>query len=283
MPYTFCGIRCMYEVIIGCEEEVNLRIVRFAAQGKIGYGILENDIIRCFRGSPFASFKGSGNLEKPDGSTCRLDEVSLLAPCVPSKIVALGLNYRRHAEETKMPLPSVPLIFLKPSTAVIGTDDKIVLPRDSRRVDYEGELGIVIGRKMKDVPRDGVNDYILGYTCVNDVSERHVQKADVQWTRAKGYDTFAPIGPWIETEVNPDDLKVETYLNGELRQSARTSELIFGVAELLSFISSAMTLLPGDIIATGTPSGIGRMNSGDVVEVKIEGIGTLRNFVVAQG
>jgi len=259
-----------------------LRIVRFAVKGKVKYGILESDSLKCFRGSPFARFTGSLDSIRFDGDTFLLKDVLLLAPCVPSKIVALGLNYRQHAEETKMSLPSIPLIFLKPSTAVIGPDDNIVLPRDSSRVDYEGELGIVVGRKAKDVPKDRVRDYILGHTCVNDVSERHVQKTDGQWTRAKGYDTFAPIGPWIETEVNPDDLKLETYLNGELRQSARTSELIFEVAELVSFISGVMTLLPGDIIATGTPSGIGRMSPGDIVEVKIEGIGTLRNFVVAQ-
>jgi 2-keto-4-pentenoate hydratase/2-oxohepta-3-ene-1,7-dioic acid hydratase in catechol pathway len=174
----------------------------------------------------------------------------------------------------------VPLIFLKPSTAVIGPDDEIILPKLSKRVDYEGELGVVIGRKAKDVPQDRAKDYVLGYTCVNDVSERYAQKEDGQWTRAKGYDTFAPIGPWVETDVVPDDLRVETYLNGELRQSARTGDLIFSVAELISFISGVMTLLPGDIIATGTPSGIGRMNPGDIVEVRIEGIGTLRNFVV---
>jgi 2-keto-4-pentenoate hydratase/2-oxohepta-3-ene-1,7-dioic acid hydratase in catechol pathway len=261
-----------------------LRIVRFAAQGKIKYGVLEGDnTIRCFRGSPFAGFKGLVSTFKFEGSTYRLDEVKLLAPCIPSKIVALGLNYRRHAEETKMALPSVPLIFLKPSTAVIGPDDEIVLPRGLGRVDYEGELGVVIGRKAKDVPRDRVKGYILGYACVNDVTERHIQKADGQWTRAKGYDTFAPIGPWIETDVDPNDLKLETCLNGEIRQSSRTSDLVFGVAEVVSFISGVMTLLPGDIIATGTPSGIGRMSPGDVVEVSIEGIGTLRNFVAAQG
>ena len=260
-----------------------MRIVRFAAQGKIKYGILDGDIIKGFRGSPFAGFRSSAGSFKFDGSTFRLDEVRLLAPSIPSKIVALGLNYRRHAEETKMALPSVPLIFLKPSTAVIGPDDEIILPRGSGRVDYEGELGVVIGRKAKDVSRDRVKDYILGYTCVNDVTERHIQKADGQWTRAKGYDTFAPVGPWIETDVVPDDLKLETSLNGEIRQSSRTSDLIFGVAEVVSFISGVMTLLPGDIIATGTPSGIGRMSPGDVVEVSIEGIGKLRNFVVAQG
>lgn len=206
----------------------------------------------------------------------------LLSPCLPSKIVCLGLNYRSHVEETKLPLPTVPLIFLKPSTAVIGPDDEIVLPRLSRRVDYEGELGMVIGRKAKDVPEDKAREHVIGYTCLNDVSERHNQAEDGQWTRAKGYDTFAPIGPCIETEVDPDNLKLETYLNGELRQSANTSDLIFAVSKLISFVSSVMTLLPGDIIATGTPSGIGRVNPGDVVEVRIEGIGTLRNPVVRQ-
>jgi 2-keto-4-pentenoate hydratase/2-oxohepta-3-ene-1,7-dioic acid hydratase in catechol pathway len=259
-----------------------LRIVRFFAQGRVEYGLLEDKSIRGLRGSPFTYLGSSGRVKFNDSSH-KLNEVRLLAPCVPSKIVALGLNYHQHAEETKMALPSVPLIFLKPSTAVIGPDDEVVLPRDSSRVDYEGELGVVIGRKARNVAKVRANDYILGYTCVNDVTERHVQKADGQWTRAKGYDTFAPIGPWIETEVDPNDLKLETYLNGELRQSARTSELIFGVAELVSFISGVMTLLPSDIIATGTPSGIGKMNPGDVVEVRIEKIGTLKNFVVAQG
>ena len=259
-----------------------MQIVRFAAKGKVKYGRLEGDIIHCFRGSPLAHFKGTGSSFTLDGNTYKLDEVRLLAPCTPSKIVCLGLNYRSHAEETKHPIPSVPLIFLKPSTAVIGPDDEIILPRSSRRVDYEGELGVVIGRKAKDVLQNQAKDYVLGYTCFNDVSERNIQKEDGQWTRAKGFDTFAPIGPWIETEIDPDDLKLETYLNGELRQSTRTSDLIFGVAELVSFISSVMTLLPGDVIASGTPAGIGRMNPGDVVEVRIEKIGSLRNFVVSQ-
>ena len=258
-----------------------MRIVRFVAQGRVKYGILEDKSIRGLRGSPFTYLGSSGRVKFND-SSYKLNDVRLLAPCVPSKIVALGLNYRQHAEETKMPLPSLPLIFLKPSTAVIGPEDEIVLPHDSSRVDYEGELGVVIGRKARNIAKVRANHYILGYTCINDVTERHVQKADGQWTRAKGYDTFAPIGPWIETEVAPDDLKLETYLNGTLRQSARTSELIFGVAELVSFISGVMTLLPGDIIATGTPSGIGKMNAGDVVEVRIEKVGTLRNFVVTR-
>lgn len=259
-----------------------MHIVRFIAQGKTKYGVIEGNTIKGLRGSPFARFRGTGDTFKFDGSSYILDGVKLLAPCAPSKIVCLGLNYRKHAEETGLPIPSLPLIFLKPPSAVIGPDDNIVLPRDYKRVDYEGELGIVIGRRAKDVAKSEAKDYVLGYTCFNDVSERHAQSSDGQWARAKGFDTFAPIGPWVETEVSPDDLKLETYLNGEIRQSARTSDLIFGVAELVSFISGVMTLLPGDVIATGTPSGIGPMKPGDVVEVSIERIGTLRNYVVAQ-
>ena len=259
-----------------------MRIVRFATPGKRKYGVLQGGIISSLRGSRFTHFGSPGYSFRFDGDIYELDKVKLLAPCLPSKIVALGLNYRSHAEETRLPIPSVPLIFLKPSTAVIGPDDKIILPPLSkRRVDYEGELGVVIGKRAKNVPQEKAKEFIIGYTCVNDVSERYAQRDDGQWTRAKGFDTFAPIGPWIETEVDPDDLQIETRLSGETRQSARTSDLIFGVAELLSFISGVMTLLPGDIIATGTPSGIGPMSPGDVVEVEIENIGTLRNLVVA--
>lgn len=259
-----------------------MRIVRFSARGKIRFGKLEGNTIHGFKGNPFTRFNSTITTFSLDGNNYRLDEVNMLAPCLPSKIVCLGLNYRAHAEETKLAIPSVPLIFLKPSTSVIGPEDTIVLPRDAKRVDYEGELGVVIGKKAKDVPAGKARDYVLGYTCVNDVSDRYAQRDDGQWTRAKGYDTFAPIGPWVETDVKPDDLKLETYLNGELKQSARTSDLIFGIPKLVNFISCVMTLLPGDIIATGTPSGIGPMNSGDIVEIKIDGIGTLKNFVEKQ-
>jgi len=261
-----------------------MRIVRFAARGRPKYGVLLGDVIRGLQGSPFAQFKRYGSrITALNGSEYESADVRLLAPCLPSKVVALGLNYRSHAEETSQPVPQVPLIFLKPSTAVVGPEDPIVMPSSAkRRVDYEGELGVVIRKKAKAVPRERSRDYILGYTCVNDVSERYSQRDDVQWTRAKGFDTFAPIGPWIETEVDPGDLKIETRLNGETRQSARTSDLIFSVDELLAFISGVMTLLPGDVIATGTPSGIGRMSPGDVVEVEIEKIGVLRNHVVSQ-
>ena len=260
-----------------------MRIVRFGTKGRARYGVLDGNTIRGLQGSPFASSRVGGDSLSSDGKTYDAGKVKLMAPCTPSKLVCLGVNYRSHAEETGLPLPALPLIFLKPSTAVIGPEEKIVLrPLPKRRVDYEAELGVVMGRRAKDVPKEKVDEYILGYTCVNDVSERYAQRDDGQWTRSKGYDTFAPIGPWIETEISPDDLKIESYLNGEVRQSGRTSDLIFGVAELVSFISGIMTLLPGDVIATGTPSGIGRMNPGDVIEIKIEGIGTLRNFVANQ-
>ena len=259
-----------------------MKILRFVINRAIKYGVLEGGRVKVMQGTPYSYFGKPGGSLRLAESTYKLEEVRLLAPCLPSKIVALGLNYRSHAEETKLQIPSVPLIFLKPSTAVIGPEDKIVYPKVSKRVDYEGELAIVIGRKAKAVDEARAREYILGYTCLNDVSARYEQRDDGQWTRAKSYDTIAPIGPYIETDTSPNDLKLETYLNGELRQSTRTSDLIFPVDMLVSFISSVMTLLPGDVIATGTPSGIGRMKPGDVVEVKIEGIGTLRNYVVEQ-
>jgi 2-keto-4-pentenoate hydratase/2-oxohepta-3-ene-1,7-dioic acid hydratase in catechol pathway len=260
---------------------VSLRIVRFTIGDRPKYGILDGNLVRSLKISPFARRGSAGSRPTLDGQKYRLDKVKLLAPCTPSKVICLGVNYRSHAIETGLAIPPIPLLFLKPPTAVIGPEDKIVLPQlEKRRVDYEAELGVVIGRFAKEVPRERAKDCVLGYTCFNDVSERYAQKSDGQWTRCKGYDTFAPIGPWIETEVDPDDLKVEAYLNGEVRQSARTSDLIFGVAEIISFISGIMTLLPGDVIATGTPSGIGKMRPGDVIEIKIEKIGTLKNYVV---
>ena len=229
---------------------------------------------------PFLCFQNGTAFQK-DGSSYLLSEVKLLSPCLPSKVVCLGLNYRPHAQEVKEALPANPLLFIKPSTAIIGPGDSIILPKSSKRVDFECELAVVIGKTAKQVPETQARSYVLGYTCFNDVTERQMQKDDGQWTRAKSFDTFAPLGPWIETEVDPDDLKLETYLNGEVKQSARTSELIFGISRLISFISGVMTLLPGDVIATGTPAGIGPVQAGDIVEIKIEKIGTLRNRVEA--
>ena len=257
-----------------------MQIVRFNHKSEEKYGVLCDNLISGLTDDPFQCFK-SGSAVKKDGSTYTLSEVKLLPPCLPSKLVCLGLNYRPHAQEFNLALPSEPLLFLKPSTAVIGPEETIILPLGYRRVDYECELAVVIGKTAKQVPENQARDYILGYTCFNDVSERTIQKRDVQWTRAKGFDTFAPMGPWIETELDPDDLKLETYLNGEVKQSARTSEMIFNINHIISFISGVMTLLPGDVIATGTPAGIGPIKPKDIVEIKIEKIGTLRNRVEA--
>lgn len=256
-----------------------MRIVRIQVDKKNKYGVVENNLVNGYRGTPFASLKTGKSNFRPDGTTYRLDIVKLLAPSSPSKIICLGVNYRSHALEFNSNIPTEPLIFLKPPTAVIGPEENIVLPH-KRRIDYECELAMVISKKGKDIIESKAKDYILGYTCFNDISDRGAQKTDVQWTRAKGYDTFAAIGPWIETGVQPENLLVETYLNNKVKQSARTSDLVFGVSKLVSFISKIMTLLPGDIIATGTPAGVGPMKAGDIVQIKIEKIGTLRNYVV---
>ena len=250
-----------------------MKIVRFTAGGKTGYGILHGETIQAIEGKPFRNIKTTDR-------SFRLGEVRLLAPCEPSKLVCVGLNYRKHAEETNMPLPEVPLIFLKPSTSVIGPEENIIYPTITRRVDYEGELGLVMKRKASRVAAEDALDYVLGYTCVNDVTARDIQSSDGQWTRAKGFDTFAPLGPCIETELDPDNVVLETYLNGERRQQGNTNDLIHSVREIISFITQGMTLLPGDVIATGTPSGIGPMQPGDTVEIRIPAIGTLRNSVV---
>ncbi|HHL39430.1 MAG TPA: FAA hydrolase family protein [Deltaproteobacteria bacterium] len=213
---------------------------------------------------------------------CEEGEAALLAPVLPSKIVAIGLNYKAHAAEFDKELPQEPMLFLKPPTAVTGPGGEIVYPSHmSRRVDYEGELAVVMGREARGVGVDEAAGYILGYTCFNDVTARDLQGRDVQYTRAKGFDTFAPMGPWIETELDPRDVRIETFLNGSKRQDCSTADMIFDCFELVSFVSRVMTLLPGDVIATGTPSGVGRMKPGDEVEVRIEGIGSLVNTVTA--
>jgi 2-keto-4-pentenoate hydratase/2-oxohepta-3-ene-1,7-dioic acid hydratase in catechol pathway len=257
-------------------------LVRFALKNKIKYGMLTDDTIKSYKGNPFNSSEVKLNKLKFDGESYKLGDVRLLAPCTPSKVACLGLNYRPHADEVQMNLPKLPLLFMKPSTAVIGPEDEIIFPADYTRVDYEAELAVVIGKKAKLVTEDKVNDYILGYTCFNDVTERDQQSADGQWTRSKSYDTFAPIGPYIETDVDGSSLQVELFLNGEKKQSGNTRDLLFNIPRLVSFISGVMTLLPGDVIATGTPPGIAPMKPGDIVEVKIEKIGTLRNSTTVQ-
>lgn len=208
-------------------------------------------------------------------------DATLLAPVQPSKIVCIGRNYREHAAELGHDVPTEPLIFLKPPTAVIGPGETIVRPRISARVDHEGELGVVIGKKCRNVRTDeNVKQYILGYTCVNDVTARDLQKKDGQWTRSKGFDTFCPVGPIVTDEIDPwQGIAVETRLNGGVRQQGNTCDLIFPLDIVIRHISQVMTLLPGDLIATGTPSGVGPMQAGDVVEVTLEGIGALRNPV----
>lgn len=250
-----------------------MKIVRFAIGRKVGYGILSGQSIQAIENKPFRAIS-------PTTQYYQLTKVRLLSPCLPSKIVAVGLNYLSHAKETNAAIPKTPLLFLKPSTSVIGPEDNIVYPSMSNRVDYEGELGVVIKKRARQVFPEDVLDYMLGYTCFNDVTARDLQSADGQWSRAKGFDTFAAMGPCIETELDPGNVPLETYLNGELKQQGNTSDLIYSVPELVSFISNIMTLLPGDVIATGTPSGIGPMLPGDTVEVKIAPIGTLRNYVI---
>jgi 2-keto-4-pentenoate hydratase/2-oxohepta-3-ene-1,7-dioic acid hydratase in catechol pathway len=253
-----------------------MKIVRFSQEGRSGYAILDGEKILPLRGNPFAGITETGE-------SLALDEVTLLAPCEPSKIVALGLNYRDHAAEFGHSVPDEPLIFLKPSTAVIGPEADIIYPRMSRRVDYEAELAVIIGKTARHVAEEKALDHVLGYTCFNDVTARDLQKKDGQFTRAKGFDTFAAMGPWMETEISdPGNVMVEAYLNGEQRQHSSTGNMVFGVRHLISFISQVMTLLPGDVIATGTPAGIGPMRIGDVVEVRVAGIGTLRNRVLAE-
>jgi len=257
-----------------------LKLCRFLASEKVHYGIIEGESVFEISDDPFSgSFAGS---VKKSGQRA-LTDVKLLAPAAPSKIIAIGLNYKAHAAEFGKPLPEEPMIFMKPSTAVIGPDDQVIYPAHmSHRVDFEGELAVVIGRTAKEVSSRDARDYILGYTCANDVTARDLQGKDIQYTRAKGFDTFAPLGPCIATDIDPLDVTIQTWLNGDLRQNTSTKDMIFNVYELVSFVSHVMTLLPGDVISTGTPPGVGKMRPRDVVEVRIEGIGSLRN-TIAEG
>jgi len=213
--------------------------------------------------------------------TFELDEVKLLAPVTPSKIVCVGRNYREHAAELGNKMPDEPLLFLKAPSAVIASGDSIELPIASQQVEHEGELGVVIGKVARNISSsDDPLSYVFGYTCVNDVTARDLQRKDVQFTRGKSFDTFCPVGPWIETAIDPTNLAVETRLNGEVKQKGNTADMAFPVAFLIRYISEIMTLYPGDLIATGTPAGVSRMKHGDTVEVEVHGIGVLRNQIV---
>jgi 2-keto-4-pentenoate hydratase/2-oxohepta-3-ene-1,7-dioic acid hydratase in catechol pathway len=253
-----------------------MRLVRFRTGDRIATGLVEGDYVRPLRGTFFQD-------PVPTGEEIPLIDARLLAPVIPSKIVAVGKNYVEHAAEMGGDVPEEPIIFLKPSTSVIGPDDPIQYPSMAARVDHEAELAVVVGRFARRVPAEQAASVVLGFTCGNDVTARDLQQKDGQWTRAKSFDGFCPLGPWIETELDADDIEVVCRVNGDVRQSARTSQLAFGPAVLIEFISRVMTLLPGDVILTGTPAGVGPVEPGDKIEVEVEGIGVLRNEVVAGG
>jgi 2-keto-4-pentenoate hydratase/2-oxohepta-3-ene-1,7-dioic acid hydratase in catechol pathway len=249
-----------------------MRLVRFRFGDRIATGVVEGETVRALAGTFFEN-------PVPSGEDIPLDDVRLLAPILPSKVVCLGKNYAAHAAEFGGEVPEEPLVFLKPSTSVSGPGDPIPLPPISNRVDYEGELAVVIGRIARNVRAEEAFRYILGYTCGNDVTLRDLQKKDDQWARAKGFDGSCPLGPWVETELDPIDVHLETRVNGEVRQSASTSDMVFGVATIIEFVTEFMTLLPGDVIMTGTPEGVGKLEPGDRVEIVIDGIGVLVNPV----
>ena len=266
-----------------------MRICRFSTGEEPSFGVVtgevdefgqpaEDSVVVALAGDPL--YVGVKLLEEQH----KLSDVRLLAPIIPrSKVVGIGRNYAAHAAEMGHDLPSEPLMFLKPNTAVIGPGDPIFYPPQTSDLHYEGELAVVIGRMCREVPRERVKDVILGYTCANDITAHDVQKREKQWARAKGFDTSCPLGPWVETELDASDLTIQLTVNGGQRQLGRTSEMIHSVEDLIVNISEAMTLLPGDVILTGTPAGVGPLNVGDEVAVTIEGIGTLTNKVVKRG
>jgi len=250
-------------------------LLRCAYHNQVTWGILQDGIVRALAGDLYAGPQ-AGRPIAP------LDQVRLLPPAAPGKVVAVGRNYAEHAAELGNAPPPEPLLFLKPSSAVIGPGEAIVLPGLSARVDHEAELAAVIGRRCRRVRREEALEYVLGYTCANDVTARDLQKRDGQWARAKGFDTFCPLGPWIVTGLDPADREVVGRVSGEIRQHGHTRDFIFSLPVLIEYISAAMTLEPGDVLLTGTPAGVGPLRAGDRVEVEISGIGVLENPVVAE-
>lgn len=254
--------------------QFNLASVGYELRPLVSVGVIEGDTVHEFVGPPLDQWIKTGR-------TWPLAEVHLLPPALPSKVVCVGRNYIEHAQELGNPIPKEPLIFFKPPSSVIGPEEPIVLPPESQRVDYEGELAIVIGKTCSRLsPDEDFAKYVLGYTCLNDVTARDLQKADVQFTRGKSFDTFCPLGPVIETDLDLGAATVETYVNGERRQHGAACDMIFSIGAILTWISRVMTLVPGDVIATGTPPGVGPLHNGDVVEVVVSGVGTLRNPVM---
>jgi 2-keto-4-pentenoate hydratase/2-oxohepta-3-ene-1,7-dioic acid hydratase in catechol pathway len=258
-----------------------VRIARFSLSDQIAFGVVDGDEaepdslrITAIDGHPYAPFERTA-------ASFPLSDVRLLPPSLPSKVIGIGKNYADHAREMGGEPPSTPVVFLKPSTSVIGPGDAVVLPPQSSQVEYEGEIAIVIGRLAREVPASRASDVILGYTCADDVTARDFQRTDGQWTRAKGFDGFCPLGPWIETEVHTDALSVTTTVNGAVRQHAPASDMVHSISDLVVFVSSIMTLLPGDVILTGTPAGVGEIQDGDEICVSVGGVGTLRHRVVS--
>lgn len=263
---------CRFQTLEFTAKELNRSDHR--TYPEIRNGVIEGNEVREIPGQLWTS-------REPTGPSWPLNSVKLLPPCTPSKIVCVGRNYLEHAKELGNEAPKQPLIFLKPPSSVVAPDEPIVIPRISKRVDYEGELAAIVGRRCQNLqPNENISPYILGYTCLNDVTARDLQKLDVQFTRAKGFDTFCPLGPVIETSLDLADATVETFVNGTRKQYGHTSEMIFSLDVIIRYIVQVMTLEPGDVIATGTPSGVGSLVAGDVVEVSVSGVGTLRNSVI---
>jgi 2-keto-4-pentenoate hydratase/2-oxohepta-3-ene-1,7-dioic acid hydratase in catechol pathway len=255
------------------EWRMNMKIVRFCYDGSIKFGALQGEGIRVIYGDIFGEYQISEEI-------LSLQAVKLLSPCMITKAVCVGLNYHGHAKEMNSELPAEPLLILKPSSTLNHPDGNIEYPSLSHDLHFEAELAVVIKKKAKNVKAKDAEDYILGYTCANDVTARDIQKKDGQWTRGKSFDTFLPLGPCIETDIDADNINIKLYLNDELKQSSNTGDLIFKVPEIIAFVTEVMTLYPGDVILTGTPSGVGSMLVGDVVTVELEGIGKLNNFIV---
>jgi 2-keto-4-pentenoate hydratase/2-oxohepta-3-ene-1,7-dioic acid hydratase in catechol pathway len=261
-----------------------VRIARFSIDGNVAFGAVEGQgtvesgdlVLDIIKGIPYADFELSG-------TKVPLNKVRLLPPVLPNKVVAIGRNYAEHAAELGHEVPDAPITFFKPTTSVIGSGDAIEYPSFSDDLHHEAELAVVIGRMCREVPRERVRDVILGYTCANDVTARDVQQREKQWARAKGFDTSCPLGPWVETDVDTRDLTIQATVNGEQRQLGRTSDMVRSIEDLIVHITEAMTLLPGDVILTGTPAGVGPLHVGDEVAVTIEGIGTLTNKVIKRG
>ena len=253
-----------------------MRLIRYQAKKEPAqYGWVNNDRVGRIDGSPFGEFQ---RLE----ATLPLDSVQLHAPIVPGKIICVGRNYSEHIKEQKADTPETPLLFFKPPSAVIGPMQTIILPPQSQQVDHEAELVVVIGKRGRWIQPTDAFSYIYGYTIGNDITARDLQRRDGQWTRSKGFDTFCPLGPWVETEFDPSDAIITCHVNGELRQMASTHEMIFHVDQIIAFASSIMTLEPGDVIMTGTPAGISPLHAGDIVEVTIDGLGKLHNPVAME-